>query len=732
MPQALPIQNKPRFFSIEKKIISIWIGLFLLGMIFLGWASYRSIHQAAVKNAKVILVHQLMELNYDLTEMIHSFNQFILVIATSSLYQRYFELPESRKNSYDDQGHILFSKKQWTIKNELDNWIINIQKKIPAVESCLIDKSGQEHSRVTKGIIAPPEEYSNSETQQPFFKSAWEIPPETIQLSPPYISPDTNDWVLAFVTPIQLKDGSRPAIFHNEIPLALLQTMANHYSEVDRNFPGASKTAVNQDEFEGLNLKTTFQIIAFDANQQVVIHSHAHSPISPNSKTKNSFPLLKEVTQNPALATKLAQTANENVQIIRMMFQGESTYLAFLRSTILDWTLVVIFQEEKLLLGGNTLRQLGTKIFTIALLIIAIGFLMARWLAHQISHPLVQISELANKLAKGNYNLTFNINLPKDEIGRLGASLESMKESLAQNTHNLEQQVRTRTKDLRLANEQLQHVIQELQTTREELVHSEKMASLGKLVAGFAHEVNTPIGIAVGTISSIPDNLNHIHTLLKDEEVDLNELEYHLKKIHDVSSLGMSNLKRASDLITRFKRTSIDQTYEKSRIFNIQEIIQDVLTPLNHRFKRTSINITLETPPCTIFSQPGVISQIITNLLINSLIHGFEDGKIPGQITLTSSLNPETKRFTLLYQDNGKGMEPETLKKAFDPFYTTNRSGGGSGLGLFICYNLIRDQLAGTIHCTSKPGEGVLFRINFPVNAEHMASDEDNVYVSEK
>ena len=246
------------------------------------------------------------------------------------------------------------------------------------------------------------------------------------------------------------------------------------------------------------------------------------------------------------------------------------------------------------------------------------------------------------------------------------------------------------------------------------LVQSEKMASLGRLVAGFAHELNTTLGVAIGSASMLQGKAKKINQLLEQEEVDEDELLEVLDIIDKGSNLTLSNLKRAANLVTSFKRTAVDQTSDEVRSFQVHEVVNDTINTLHSQFKKTDIDIQVDCPnDIKAKSLPGALEQILTNLLINSLIHGFNDGKNAGVIKIKVQLDGEY--LHLEYSDNGLGIATENLEKIFEPFFTTNRAHGGSGLGMYICYNLVTTQLHGTISCESVLGTGIVFKIDYPI-----------------
>jgi len=257
--------------------------------------------------------------------------------------------------------------------------------------------------------------------------------------------------------------------------------------------------------------------------------------------------------------------------------------------------------------------------------------------------------------------------------------------------------------------------VEELTKTRQELVQSEKMASLGRLVAGFAHELNTPLGVAVGSASMLQREAKKINGLMEQEEIDVDELLSALDVIDKGSDLTLSNLERAANLVTSFKRTAVDQTSDEVRSFDVPEVINDTINTLHSRFKKTDIEISVDCPKALkVKSLPGALEQILTNLLMNSFIHGFNEGKNTGVIKINVQLNEN--HLQLEYSDNGKGIVPENLAKIFEPFFTTHRAHGGSGLGMYICYNIVTTRLHGTISCESTLGKGVVFRIDYPID----------------
>lgn len=255
--------------------------------------------------------------------------------------------------------------------------------------------------------------------------------------------------------------------------------------------------------------------------------------------------------------------------------------------------------------------------------------------------------------------------------------------------------------------------IETLQATRSELVETEKMASLGRLVAGFAHELNTPVGVAVGAISHGDETIDKLKALLLKDEVTEQELTRELDYLQESHHLALSNLERAAELVRRFKRTSIDRESAQKREYQLAELIKDVLTTLRNTLKQVAVEVDCA-DALRLYGTPGLLEQVLTNLIANSVKHGFDEGNRSGHIVIKAWKNNSDK-LVIDYQDDGMGMTEEVRQKAFEPFFTTRREKGGSGLGLYVTYNIVTQQMGGSIQVISAPEHGVKFHIECPI-----------------
>lgn len=266
---------------------------------------------------------------------------------------------------------------------------------------------------------------------------------------------------------------------------------------------------------------------------------------------------------------------------------------------------------------------------------------------------------------------------------------------------------------------ELRNTLDELRRTQDNLVQSEKMASLGGLVAGVAHEINTPVGIGVTAASHLREKATELAGFYADGKVRRADLEAFLKTANESTEIVLSNLTRASDLIRSFKQVAVDQSSEERRIFGLGGYLEEVVLSLQPQLKKTRHKVTVDCDQgLQIDTFPGALSQIVTNLILNSVIHAYNDGQAG---LLNVMIRESAGAIELVYTDDGKGIPSDQLPHIFDPFFTTRRGQGGSGLGLNIVHNLVTQKLGGAITCESEPGAGTCFRISFPATMRKAA-----------
>jgi len=270
-----------------------------------------------------------------------------------------------------------------------------------------------------------------------------------------------------------------------------------------------------------------------------------------------------------------------------------------------------------------------------------------------------------------------------------------------------------RAKDaLEEQNAALENALTSLRDAQGELVRQEKLASLGRLVAGVAHEINTPLGICVTATSHLVEELKLTREDMASGALDEDGLNQFFDIIDQSLRIMTTNTQRAAALVRSFKQVAVDQSSDDIRSFNLRKYLDEVLLSLQPKLKGKPVTIDIDCAEnIELASFPGAVSQIVTNMVVNSLVHGFEEGQ-PGKITITGKVDGDFVDFD--YSDDGIGMDNALLAQLFDPFFTTKRGSGGSGLGAHILFNLVTGALGGTVKVVSAPGMGLHYKLRFP------------------
>jgi signal transduction histidine kinase len=401
----------------------------------------------------------------------------------------------------------------------------------------------------------------------------------------------------------------------------------------------------------------------------------------------------------------------------------EKDFLYVIRSTENCW--YVISQIPMKTLSGD-LRKILQWGLIISIVLVLFGGVISFYISQRYTRDLTSMVDVMESNSIGNMEL-LSIRASNVEFRTLATTYNRMINGLRDLTRSLQREVDEKTKaDLALQSlnetlegkvaertEQLASSLVQLQQTQSELIEKEKMASLGSLVAGMAHELNTPIGVCVTAASHHQSETETIHNdYNRNGSIELEKFVRYLDDSIAVSDLLMSNLNRLSELINSFKLISVDQTYEVVRRINLKEYAESLILSLSPEIKKVQAETEVEcSPDLFLKTYPGSLGQILTNFIINSVIHGFNGTK---NNLISISITESTEFLTLRYSDNGKGMSDEVRSRIFEPFFTTNRGKGGTGLGLHLVYNLVSQRFKGSMVCNSTPGEGTVFILTFP------------------
>jgi len=336
---------------------------------------------------------------------------------------------------------------------------------------------------------------------------------------------------------------------------------------------------------------------------------------------------------------------------------------------------------------NNSIQQY----FTVAMAVILLCMLIITFLVHRrVIRPLEQATSVVERLDQHEQNLRMD-ELGQNEFANYARAFNALMDNLQQ--------------------KQLQ-----LDKTSSQLIEVEKFAALGELVAGVAHELNTPLGISLTAATHVIHSSKQLHQQLLDEKLTRKQMDDYVEQLLEGCRVIEGNLHKASEIIGTFKQVAVDQSSEKRRKFNLQKCLEENIFNMNLKHKRVEHDIQLHSVSVEMDSFPGPLGQVITNLVNNSFLHAFEEGHF-GIIKIDARMITE-KKVQIVYEDNGKGMTQEVLNKLFDPFFTTSTDNQGTGLGMPIIYNIVTNIMKGRISVTSEVGQFSRFTIVVPINVD--------------
>lgn len=364
-----------------------------------------------------------------------------------------------------------------------------------------------------------------------------------------------------------------------------------------------------------------------------------------------------------------------------------------------------------------------------------LSWLLSLWLRRVITRPLDSMVESIQQIARDkHYNHALQ-EFDLQELDRVADAFnallsriqqhierqEQAEKSASELNAELEAQVRQRTQKLYESNQELHQALETAHRYQSELVQAEKMSSLAKLVSGVAHEVNTPVGLAITSTSILQDNLLALKQKFEDKKLTSQEFQRHMNAFDQNLALISRNITRTADLISNFSKLSMDQFSDEDRSIHLGKFWDDVSQSLHNRHPElATTTLSADVPSqLLITTRPGPLNQVISQLVQNSLQHAFAQTDSPhihfAFEFIPAPDNNEKGELMMTYTDNGEGIPDELMKSVFDPFVTSKRSHGAAGLGLHLVYNLVAQVLQGHIELESSPGQGTSFRITFPV-----------------
>jgi signal transduction histidine kinase len=363
----------------------------------------------------------------------------------------------------------------------------------------------------------------------------------------------------------------------------------------------------------------------------------------------------------------------------------------------------------------RTLGNIAHRVLSIALLFLALIITAGVIIALSIRLPLQQIMTSMRAITQGHYDREVQGTEARDEVGAMARAVEVFRENAIAK--------REAEDGLRASKEKAETALLELNAAQQNLIDAERLAALGGLVAGVAHEVNNPIGISLTVASSFARRTDQFEAEMRSSTaLRRSQLEEFVRTSRDAAQQLVGNLHRAAELIQSFKQVAVDRSHAERRQFSLGEATDQIIASLRPVLKRSTISLSVDVPEGLVVDGfPGSYGQILTNLFLNAANHAFPAGR-SGAISISARPRGNDD-IEIIFADNGAGMTPDVQRQAFDPFFTTRRNEGGTGLGLHIVYNLVTQQLGGRMMLESRLGQGTTFRIIMPRAARRSPGD---------
>ncbi|RUO19866.1 ATP-binding protein [Aliidiomarina haloalkalitolerans] len=370
------------------------------------------------------------------------------------------------------------------------------------------------------------------------------------------------------------------------------------------------------------------------------------------------------------------------------------------------------------------LQQAESNEFT--LLEHAYNELLQRLRHHQEAFEISQreLADANRQLEEQNIKLEREISEKTIGISNLMLDIERRRQELEVRQQSLEQEIHQRRlteSKLKQANRELEETIEFLQQARSQVMESEKLASLGALVASISHDVSTPLGVSLTATSYLKEQLDQLQTNVEEGKLTREQFAKFINNAVESEAIVAANLERANEIMDGFKQMAVDQITDSERDVYIDEYVNKIIKALQPKLRKKNVSVAIECPHIVAKFSVGAFAQALTNMLMNSIIHGFKD-RNQGVISL--KLEQQDNRLVGEYHDNGIGLTSNQLEHLFEPFFTTERSQGGSGLGTHIIYDMITHTLNGHIDVSSTPNQGLLYTFQFPVKFN--AKDDEN------
>ncbi len=399
--------------KIKHKFLAIFVLLILLALSVNSYINFKTTETAVVQNAIKSMENELEGVSHRINAFHEKAGGNLIFALNYPVFKEYFSLPETRAgNRYNAEKVIQFTPEQRRLKEKIDDWTLFVQSRFPVVETCVIDMTGQEHSRITFGEIAPEDDFSSEENSAPFFDPTVRLAKGEFHVAYPYMSADAHKWVFSYTSPVVLDDGSKPAFYHFEIPISYFQeTVAENTS--GRTFVIDPAGLIVADSRNKINI---------DLKSGAGAHSHGGDEHS----LKDYLPSVNAVSDDAAFASLLASMKTVKSGHGTFDLNGETHYLVYRQLPTFNWSVAQLKSYSELLDGKSSLGKIKKTILLTVIVTLAIAIAVIFIVSDKITKPLLHLTDAAREVARGNLNVKLPEIKSRDEIADLNAAMREM------------------------------------------------------------------------------------------------------------------------------------------------------------------------------------------------------------------------------------------------------------------------------------------------------------------
>jgi len=622
---------KYMFLTILIALVVITIGT----MSFTSYNSFKETEASFIDKSLVIMQEDLSETSVQIKALHDKASSDLIFALQYPPFKEYFSLPETRAGNIYSEDVLQFTPAQRELKIELDEWIDFFQSRFPVEETCLIDTTGQEHTRLVSREIAFDEDLSSEEETAPFFEPSFKLQEGEVHVQYPYMSPDVLRWVFSYTSPVILADGSKPSFYHFEMPISFFQKLVGEGTSRGRIFVLDNKDLIIADNEQQIDIG--YKGDPFDEEIELKVNEERIEDYLPSIDSISTSPKFKAILEDMKAGKKGSGTYDEG---------GIMYYVAYQPLPTFGWSIATIRDYDSLLEGESTFANLRKNIFIIILAGLLMGTIAFFWVSKTMINPINKLNNVLVRISGGNLDIEIDPKLKssKSEIGSLAKAFEVMTSKLKKSYEGLEEKVRVRTK---------------------ELFESNKLKDL--FIDIMRHDLLNPAGVVkTGTQVALEDEKDP----KKREVLQIIEgSSERLIKLIDNASI-LAKLESGKEM----KLTKMD----------LGVVLKDAVRGMNAKAKGRGIKIKLDAEGVFLASVNPLIGDVIANFISNAIKYG------PANSEISVGIKKKNGKYRISVADKGEGVEDKYKTAIFDRFTRLEKGAiKGSGLGLAIVKKIV-------------------------------------------